>query len=363
MIVDMIRNDLGKICEPGTVRVVKLFDVERFWTVLQMTSTVEGLTTASLSEIMTALFPCASVTGAPKVRTMEIIRELETGPRGAYTGCIGYVLPGRRATFSVAIRTAWVDGPSSSADYGVGGGIVWDSSPAEEYEECLLKARALTASVPRFELLETILWETDGGYFLLDRHLGRLARSARHFGYPVDLDSLQEELELLAIAMPGPRCKVRVLVARDGSVEIERSTIPAQVAASFEVGISHNIVDSQNVFLYHKTTHRAVYENAMNGIKYADVLLVNERGEITESTTANVVIESQGKRITPALSCGLLAGTFRQYLLEKKELEEVVIRHEDLLENARVWLINSVRRWVPIRLVIGDWGGVQGVQG
>lgn len=352
MIVDMIRNDLGKICEPGTVRVPSLFDVERFWTVLQMTSTVEGMTTASFSEIMTALFPCASVTGAPKVRTMEIIRQLETGARGVYTGCIGYVLPDRRAKFSVAIRTAWLDVASGSAEYGVGGGVVWDSSASEEYQECLLKAGALTTSVPQFDLLETILWEQEDGYFLLDRHLDRLVGSARYFGYSISLPELEARLVDIEGSMPGPRCKVRVLAACDGSCTIETSALqPHDYRGKLLVEFSNKTVDSSNVFLYHKTTHRLIYENAIDGANCDDVILVNERNEITEFTVGNIVVERDGQQLTPPVESGLLSGTFRGFLLDRRDIDEAVLRPEDVVNSTRIWLINSVWKWTPVTLV------------
>lgn len=351
MIVDMIRNDLGKICDPGTVRVRSLFDVERFWTVLQMTSTVEGMTSAPVAEIFAALFPCASVTGAPKVRTMQIIRELETAPRGVYTGCIGYLLPGRRAKFSVAIRTAWIDSKASLAEYGVGGGIVWDSSPGAEYDECLLKSRALTAVVPEFDLLETMLWEEGRGYFLLRGHLQRLAGSARFFSYPLNLSALEERLDRLQRSMPGPRSKVRLLLRRAGDIEIQRSPIVGlDITENITVEVSKKTVDSGNIFLFHKTTNRVVYQEAIGGSKCDDVILMNERGEITESTVANIVVEKDGKLVTPPVRCGLLPGTFREELLGRGEIAESVLLLDDLLGSPRIMLINSVQKWIPVTL-------------
>ena len=158
MIVDMMRNDLGRIARIGSVRVSDLFRVERYPTLWQMTSRVSAETRASLAEIFAAMFPCASITGAPKANTMRIIAETETAPRRIYTGSIGLISPGRRAQFNVAIRTVLVDKDRQQAEYGVGGGVVWDSTPEGEYEECLLKARILTAHRPDFSLLESLLW-------------------------------------------------------------------------------------------------------------------------------------------------------------------------------------------------------------
>ncbi|MFH1569571.1 MAG: aminodeoxychorismate synthase component I, partial [Gemmatimonadota bacterium] len=184
MIVDLLRNDLGRVSAVGSVGVPRLWEVERYETVLQMTSTVTSRLRpgVGLVELMQALFPCGSITGAPKVRTMEIIAELESSPRGVYTGAIGCISPGPECRFSVAIRTAVLDTADGALEFGVGGGITWDSSAAGEYEECLVKARLLRERRPDFDLLETMLHEPGAGYFLLERHLERLASSARYFG-------------------------------------------------------------------------------------------------------------------------------------------------------------------------------------
>ena len=202
MIVDMVRNDMARVAEIGSVRVLRLFEIERYPTVLQMTSTVECRTRASLPEIFTALFPCASVTGAPKIRTMQIIRDLEPGPRGVYTGAIGFVAPGRRARFNVAIRTVVVDTVAGEAEYGTGSGIVWESDSAEEYQECRLKARILTVMPRAFDLLESLLWTPESGCFLLERHLDRLRDSAEYFDFPFDERKIRTQLGEFAEALP-----------------------------------------------------------------------------------------------------------------------------------------------------------------
>ena len=186
MIVDMMRNDLGRVAGVGTVSVPELFTVERYPTVWQMTSQVTAESDASLEQIVAALHPSASVTGAPKVRTMEILADLEPEPRGVYTGAIGYVAPGGDAQFNVAIRTAVVDLRRQRLSFGVGSGIVWDSNAAGEYDECLLKAAVLSRVSPEFELLETMRWSPAEGFFLLERHLRRLGESAEYFGFPSD---------------------------------------------------------------------------------------------------------------------------------------------------------------------------------
>jgi para-aminobenzoate synthetase/4-amino-4-deoxychorismate lyase len=348
MIVDLLRNDLGRISEIGSVRVERLFEVEQYPTVWQMTSTIAAESHASVPDILAALFPSGSVTGAPKVRTMEIIRAFETGPRGVYCGAIGWWEPSGRASFSVAIRTATVDTEKGIAEYPVGSGITWDSSSTDEYDECLAKAVVLTAQRPVFSLLESIRY--DGGYFLMDRHLGRLAASARYFDIPCDIYTLRRQLEEAARTYLEEPRKVRVLMDRVGRVNIESE--PAPASQPVRLGLARKAVDSSDVFLFHKTTHRAVYEFARASRPDCDdVLLWNERGEITESTTANVVIELDGQMVTPPVSCGLLAGTYRAELLARGEIAEAVIAVEDLARCQAIHLINSVRQWIAVEYV------------
>jgi len=224
MIVDMVRNDLGRIADPGTVEVTRSFDVERYPTVLQMTSNVVAESSSSFADIMAALFPCASITGAPKVRTMEIIRELENTPRGLYTGCIGYLAPGtietRRAEFNVAIRTVVLDLKTEEAEYGAGGGIVWDSEVQGEYEECLAKARILTTTIPEYDLLETMLWTPEEGLFLIEEHLERLAGSARYFDYYFVEQDVRSQLSEAISGLEEHPHRVRLTLSRTGSLQI-----------------------------------------------------------------------------------------------------------------------------------------------
>ena len=352
MIVDMVRNDMGRIADPGSVHVPHLFDIERYPTVLQMTSTVECTTSASFPDIMTVLFPCASITGAPKIRTMQLIKELEPTPRSVYTGCIGCLSPGRKAAFNVAIRTITVDKTEGSAEYGVGGGIVWDSDAKTEYEECQVKASVLTAQQPEFELLETILWNPGDGYHLLERHMNRLESSAKYFDYPIDLQRIKTDLVTAGEAMPTVPQKVRLLLDKHGAIRIEVTPLPAsQRSSPFQIGLSSQPIDSQDRFLYHKTTNRAIYEQARKEKPDCDdVLLWNERGEITESTIANVVVEKDSQLVTPPVECGLLPGVFRAHLLSCGEIKEQVITKEDVRSTSKFFIINSVRQWIPAQL-------------
>lgn len=354
MIVDMMRNDLGRIAATGSVRVPRLFEVERYPTLWQMTSTVEARTERPVTEILRALFPPASVTGAPKTSTMRIIAALEGEARGVYTGAIGFMAPGRSAEFNVAIRTVTLDRRSGVAEFGVGGGIVWDSCADAEFEECRVKARVLAASRPRFALLETLSWTPEEGYHLLEAHLRRMVNSARYFGYPDDPVPLRRELAALAARMPPAPRRVRLTLDEAGVPHAEDEplagppapTPEAAAARAITVGVAAAAVDSGDPFLHHKTTHREVYARALASRPDAeDVILWNERGEITETTTANLVIELEGLWLTPPLSSGLLAGTGRAALLAEARIRESVIPLDALGRASGIWLVNSVRGW------------------
>ena len=354
MIVDMVRNDMGRIARYGSVHVPALFDVEHYPTVWQMTSTVVCETDASATAIMAALFPCASITGAPKVRTMEIINELEVQSRGVYTGCIGVLAPDRRAQFSVAIRTVVIDREAATASYGVGGGVVWDSQTDAEYDEALLKAQVLMRRQPAFELLETLRWTPDEGYYLRDRHLQRLVDSAGYFDVPLRREEVAQQLNALAGTFAGLPQRVRVLLSQSGAVRCEAAPLVQLAdALPLRVGLAREPVNTSDPFLFHKTTHRAVYEAARRSCPDCDdVLLWNERGELTESTIANLVVERDGELVTPPVASGLLAGTLRAELLAQGTIHEGVVRVADLEPGQRVWLINSLRGWREARYLV-----------
>ncbi|HEY3416062.1 MAG TPA: aminodeoxychorismate synthase component I [Armatimonadota bacterium] len=354
IIVDMMRSDLGRIARPGSVEVARLFAVEQYATLYQLVSTVTAQTEASLSDILAALYPCASITGAPKVRTMQIIREQETTPRGIYTGCIGSILPGRRAQFNVAIRTVHVNRSAGQAEYGTGGGIVWDSSAESEYAESQTKALVLLASRPPFSLLETLRWRPGAGYNLLDYHLRRLAASARYFSYVVDPEEITQRLEALEDTFPptGDQ-RVRLLLAENGKITLEAFPLTLNAAQRWRVALAKEPIDPADPFLYHKTTNRQVYETARAAHPgLDDVILWNPRGEATESTIANLVIRRGDRFVTPPVSCGLLPGTYRAALLEAGDILEEVITLDDLLQSDAAYLINSVRGWIPLACII-----------
>jgi para-aminobenzoate synthetase/4-amino-4-deoxychorismate lyase len=354
MIVDMARSDLGRIATVGSVTADPLCEPERYPTVWQLTSTVRGTTSASFTQILAALFPAASITGAPKVRTMQIIADLETAPRRIYTGAIGFLAPGRRAQFNVAIRTVLVDRARQTAEYGMGGGIVWDSEATSEWQECLVKARVLTTPMPAFDLLETLAWQPghpDDGYVLRDAHLARLAASARYFGRTVDIAAVRRALATHAARFAAQPQRVRLRVPADGMPVIEHQPL-MPLPAPYRVAFALRAVDARDRFLYHKTTHRRVYDEARAAAPGADdVLLYNDRGELTESCIANVFVEREGRLVTPPVACGLLPGVMRERLLAEGRATEQVIRRSDLRPETRVYLANAARgMWEIVRV-------------
>ena len=354
MIVDMVRNDLGRIARPGSVATPQLFEIETYPTVLQMTSTVEADTESSLTEILTALFPSASITGAPKIETMKTIAELENRPRGIYTGAIGWAGPERQALFNVAIRTAVIDRATQSAEYGTGGGIVWDSEPEAEHAEGLTKTLVLDAEPPPFSLLETMRWQS-GTYHLLDRHLGRLADSAAFLGFEFDevrvRAQLRELSERLARSTASSPRRVRLLLARDGSIEMEHHEI-SEPKPSWALELAREPIDSEDRSYFHKTTERSAYDAFRRAAPAADdVLLWNGAGQLTETTLANIALRLGGSWYTPPVACGLLAGTQRAEFLAEGRLIERVLTLEDLEQADALAVVNSVRGWVPADLM------------
>ncbi len=362
MIVDLLRNDLGRLCHPGSIRVRRLFEIQRFRTLLQMVTTVSGV----LSERQTpltlfrALFPCGSVTGAPKISAMRILRRLEAEPRGVYTGAIGAMFPGGDMTFSVAIRTVTVR--NGLAEAGAGGGIVWDSTSVEEFREVQQKAQFLVHPPPDFHLVETFLLAQDGTFRLLADHLRRLAASARYFGYRFRREAVTSALEQAAVegrqVGKGPM-KVRLLLDKSGEASVTLSPVAGTQAggetASCRVTLSDKAVSSRDPFVRHKTTNRAWRDSELRIAQesgYDEVLFLNERGELTEGSITNVFLEISGRLYTPPRSSGLLEGVFRRHLLKDRSLRitERVLFRGDLDRAGRVFLTNSVRGMREARL-------------
>lgn len=444
MIVDLLRNDLGRIALKGTVKVTNMFKIEQYPTVLQMTSTVTAKLPLStrLTDVLRALFPCGSVTGAPKISAMNIISDIETSARNTYCGTIMYIEPGFNGaiTASVPIRTVIVDTQTGIAQYGVGGGITWDSTAHGEYEEVLAKAQVLISASssplkqgstglpnskvsnagtvpwwtsPNFSLLETMRMKSDGTIILWDNHKQRLQASARYFQYFYDEKLLNRTVDnfrktMISNALSYPKeYRIRLTMDSNGVPDITATELPSLSSPGLMVGVqeplrtilSSQSIQSRDVFLYHKTTNRTVYDNFRNRYcsnpvdHIVDVLLMNEKEEITEFCIGNVVLEvpidatdkKNGKEsslesfrtkctvetgydneefekwpvpekgyrfITPSLSCGLLPGVLRSYLLESRymDIEETIIPSRIIIQKLyrRIWLINSVRGWVSV---------------
>lgn len=355
MIVDLLRNDLGRLARFGSVRVEELFAVERYPTLWQMTSTISGTLRPEVGcqEIFRALFPCGSVTGAPKVRAMQLIGEMEAELRGVYTGAIGY-FSRERTVFNVAIRTLEVEG--AEGRMGLGSGIVIDSDAAAEYGECLLKAEFLTRTAERFSLIESLLWRE--GYPLLEMHLDRLTDSAEYFGFPCEREAVRAALEEYARGFEGGAArKVRLLLDDDGAISITDEALAADGERRVvRVRMARERTDSADRMLFHKTTQRALYARGFReavGDGFDEALFLNERGEVTEGAISNVFAVKDGRWRTPPVGCGLLAGVYRRHLLETRaEIEECVLREEDLREADAVYLANAVR---GLRRAEIDW--------
>ena len=349
MIVDLMRNDLGKIACRGSVRTTTLFQAEPYPTLWQMTSEIKARLRprVGLGDMMEALFPSGSVTGAPKRRTMELIRDLETDPRGLYTGTLGLLRPNGHWTFSVAIRTLTLNEKTGEARCPVGSGITAASRPADEYRECLLKGDFL--KTPSYQLLESL--RLDGGkYFLLHGHLARLRDSAKRLGFHWNEPLVRAALDKEARRAPTGVWKIRLLLSRDGQTHVEKKPLK-NILEDWRVTLAKTPVDDRDLFLYHKTTHREVYDQHRRAQpQFDDVILWNQRGEITESTVANVVVKLRGKYYTPPVRSGLLNGVYRQDLLRRGRVQERVITRDDLRRAVSFFLVNSVRGALRARL-------------
>jgi para-aminobenzoate synthetase/4-amino-4-deoxychorismate lyase len=362
MIVDLLRNDLGRIAEFGSVRVDELWAAEQYETLWQLVSTVsadlrQGTT---VLDIFRALFPCGSVTGAPKVRTMEIIADLERDPRGVYCGAIGMLAPPGseppELSFSVAIRTVTIDRAAGAASYGVGGGITHDSRIDQEYAETRTKARVLIRKPADFTLVETMKWEPGAGYWYLKEHLDRLEASARYCGYGFRRPAVEDRLLAAAAGFGDTPQRVRLSLDQRGDLLLAFEVM-VDHTKPVRVAVDDVPVDPTDWRLFHKTSMRNRYEQALRRHPEADdVLLVNNRGEVTEATVANVVVRKGSRWFTPPLSCGCLPGVMRGALLERGEVSEAPILVSDLGQVDQVELVNSVRGRVPAILV--DAAGV-----
>jgi len=349
MIVDLMRNDLARIAKTGSVTVPELFRIETYPTLHTMTSTITAALKDNLNveDMVKAVFPCGSITGAPKHRAMDIIHELENGPRGLYTGSIGRITPDGRMNLNVAIRTATIfnDG---RGHYGVGGGIVLDSDPAGEYAECLLKARVLTDLAQDYGLIETLRWSPQGGFIRLQTHLARLARSARELGFTFDLTAVEADFATLGRILQGAGSdqRIRLELARDGQRSLTHTALGPEPDRSLRIGLAAQRLDAGDPFLRHKTTRRDIYEQALTAVTAAgfdEVVFLNQHGELCEAARNSVFIQRGGILLTPPLEAGLLPGILRQELLENGKAFEAVLMWEDVLRADKIYLGNSLR--------------------
>jgi para-aminobenzoate synthetase / 4-amino-4-deoxychorismate lyase len=350
MIVDLLRNDLAKVAVIGSVDVPELFTLERYPTVWQLTSEIvaRSRSDCGLVDVFRALFPCGSVTGAPKQRSMEVIQALEGGPRGVYCGAIGMVAPPTapfRARFNVAIRTVVVDRVRGTAVYGAGGGITWSSEAAAEHAELLTKAAVLDRPVVDHDLLETLAYLPGPGLRSLDRHLDRLADSARFFGFPCDRTGIRQ-LAAEAVHGRSAAARVRILLPRSGQASVTVSPLPDDAPGPVVLAVDDDPVDAGDLWSRHKTTHRAMYTSRAARHPWADdVVLVNDRGELTETTIANLAVHLDGRWWTPPVSSGCLPGVGRGVLLDQGRLRERVLRLHDLHRADALAVVSSLRGW------------------
>ncbi|MTI00037.1 aminodeoxychorismate synthase component I [Roseibium sp. RKSG952] len=355
MIVDLMRNDLSRICEPGSVKVTRLCEVERYKSLHQMTSTIEASLAPAVAfpDIIERLFPCGSITGAPKLSAMLIADRLETSPRGVYTGSIGHIEPTGDFRFNVAIRTLDLkrDGAGQA---GTGSGVVFDSGANPEYDECALKLKFLSDPAPGFGLFETLAYFPGDGYALLERHLRRLEASAGYFAYPFEAAKahriLQEAAAEFRVA-----ARVRLDLAPTGDMSISATPMPVQTETGmWRVVLADRRVDPANRFLYHKTTNRAFYDDTRKQIALhygcQEVIFENTDGFLTEGSFTNLFVRKRGRLLTPAVRHGLLPGTFRAGLLEHNLAHEADLTSGDLREADAVFVGNSVRGLIEARV-------------
>lgn len=348
MITDLIRNDLSRIAAPGSVRVQDPFAVETYPTVHQMVTTVKADLRVGLAplDVVRAMFPCGSITGAPKVRAGEIIRETERSPRGIYTGSLGWMSPEGDARFNVAIRTAEIS--SGALRLGIGSGIVADSDPADEWRECLSKAAFLEAEARPFHLIETMRFDPAEGLCLLEHHMRRLRRSASYFGFEIDIHSIANMLQAVTGRLRDAR-KVRLAAGRTGAYGISIHE-PPRPAREVTVSLAPLPVDPDDPRLYHKTSLREFYDEAREVAPSDEIIFVRGDGQLTEGSRTNLFVERGGKLLTPPESAGLLPGTLRAHLIEEGRAEEAALTADDL-EGGRIYMGNALRGLVPARLV------------
>jgi para-aminobenzoate synthetase/4-amino-4-deoxychorismate lyase len=343
MIVDLLRNDLGRISKYNSVKVTRLFEVERFNTLFQMTSTVRSMLKPRLPYIdfFRSIFPSGSVTGAPKIRSMQIIRELEKEPRKVYTGAIGFFMPGGKAEFNVAIRTVLING--NRGEMGIGGGIVADSKPADEFQEARLKGHFLLKKPePPFKLIETMTYAN--GYRRLSVHLKRLKDTAEYFGFRFNKSDIESRLAAVAGKLGRGKYKVRLLLDSAGTAGISSEPL-GDLSGVYKLCISRQTTDSRNAFYFFKTTNRTLYNDELKKARakgFFDVLFFNEKGQLTEGAITNVYLRKNGIFYTPHVECGLLNGTIRRGVTKRPDVREKSLRIADVKKAEDIYISNAV---------------------
>ena len=349
MIVDLLRNDLSRVAEPGTVAVPELFVIENYPTVHQMTSTVTAQLAAGLDavDLIRAIFPCGSITGAPKIRAMEIIDEIESTPRGIYCGSIGRIDASGDAAFNVAIRTLHLNTMQKRVSVGLGSGVVADSIGADEWAECLAKGRFAAVERPDFDLIETMRFEPASGIARLELHLDRMKESARLLHFAFDRHEVRNRLHAATFHLANP-VKLRLVVSRGGASVIEVRPLPADVSEPWSVFITAQSVDPLDFRLSHKTSDRAFYDDPRKASGHDEVLFIDSEGYLTEGSITAIFVERDSKLMTPTLSRGLLPSVLRRELIESGRAIEADLRPDDLAEG--FLLGNSLRGLFPAKL-------------
>jgi para-aminobenzoate synthetase/4-amino-4-deoxychorismate lyase len=349
MIVDLLRNDLSRVSRPGTVKVPSLFEVETYPTLHQMTSTVTAElepVAATPSRILGALFPCGSITGAPKIRAQQILAGLEAGPRGVYTGAIGRVAPGGEALFNVAIRTLVVADGGSVARLGLGSGIVADSDSGDEWRECLAKGAFVTDPARSFDLVETMRFDPQDGVAELERHLARLKSSADILGFAFDRHHARNELQAATFRLPGAS-RVRLVLSPTGALAIEIGPAPQPPPEPVAVALAPRPVPAADFRLAHKTSDRSFWD-AVRDEQAFETIVHDDSGFLTEGTFTSLFVERGGTLLTPPLARGLLPGILRERLIDERSAEEADLVAADLVPGFLIG--NALRGLIRARL-------------
>ena len=348
MIVDLLRNDLSRVAQPGSVAVPELFAIESYPTVHQMTSTVTAQLDHRLGavDLIRAIFPCGSITGAPKIRAIEIIDAIESEPRGIYCGTIGRIDASGDAAFNVAIRTFHLNADTKRVSVGLGSGVVADSDGASEWAECLAKGRFAVVGRPDFDLIETMRFEPASGIARLELHLDRMKDSARTLDFVFDRHEARNRLHAATFHL-AEQAKIRLLASRGGALAIEVRPLPTEVREPWTVSVIPLPVDTLDFRLSHKTSDRAFYDDARNAASGDEVLFVNTDGYLTEGSITAIFVERDGKLMTPNLSNGLLPSVLRRELIESGRAVETDLRPDDLIKG--FLLGNSVRGLFPAK--------------